>query len=309
MIVKFACFISVFLLSLSAFADPVIYGKIWITAELQDNEKGRESDLVSNASRIGIKGDLNFQDNMKGFFQIEYEVDTVDGTADESKGKSFKQRNSFLGLKGSYGTIFLGTHDTAFKKSQQKIDLFNDLVADIKNVLHGENRMKDFVGYTTPTFGSGFSGTFNAIKGSEGLGDDKIGDYLSYSLSYKTEKFYSSIAIDTKMKGYDNIRYSIQIPIDIYRLGFIYQASKKLSSGIKEDGYVVSTLRQVGRNGSIKVQIAESDMKISSGKQVTIGYDHKLSKDVKVFFFYTDFSAEVTTKEGKILAIGFEYKF
>ena len=72
-----------------------------------------------------------------------------------------------MGLKGSMGTIFLGKHDTATKKSQKKIDLFNDLAGDIKNILQGENRMSDLVGYTTPKI-NGFSATFNAIKGTEG---------------------------------------------------------------------------------------------------------------------------------------------
>ena len=58
-------------------------------------------------------------------YQAEYEVDPVDGKADESKGRVLKQRNTFIGIKSSLGTLFLGTHDTALKKSQSKIDLFN----------------------------------------------------------------------------------------------------------------------------------------------------------------------------------------
>ena len=42
--------------------------------------------------------------------------------------------------------------------------------------------MSDLVGYTTPKI-NGFSATFNAIKGTEGLGDDSIGDSTSTSLS------------------------------------------------------------------------------------------------------------------------------
>ena len=45
----------------------------------------------------------------------------------------------------SRGTIFAGTHDSALKKSQLKVDLFNDLSPDIKNILHGGNRLDEFV--------------------------------------------------------------------------------------------------------------------------------------------------------------------
>ncbi|HIC27584.1 MAG TPA: hypothetical protein EYO81_04890, partial [Gammaproteobacteria bacterium] len=52
--------------SVSIFAEPVVYGKIWITAESQDREASRESDLVSNASRLGIKGEARIGDGLLG---------------------------------------------------------------------------------------------------------------------------------------------------------------------------------------------------------------------------------------------------
>ena len=102
-------------LSFSIFSEPVVYGKLWLTFEFQDREVGRESNLVSNASRVGIKGNINFTSTLKGIYQIEYEVDPVHGKADKSRGGSFEQRDSFIGLKGFYGTLFLGTHNTAFE--------------------------------------------------------------------------------------------------------------------------------------------------------------------------------------------------
>ena len=182
--------------------EPTVYGKLWISVESQDTASGTEVDMVSNASRLGIKGSMDFGEGIEAIYQAEYEIDPVDGTADESKDRTFKQRNSFVGLKGSVGAIFLGKHDTATKKSQKKIDLFNDLAGDIKNILQGENRMSDLVGYTTPKI-NGFSATFNAIKGTEGLGDDSIGDSTSTSISYDSENFYIALAFDSELKGYD----------------------------------------------------------------------------------------------------------
>ncbi|MDC0546360.1 porin, partial [Gammaproteobacteria bacterium] len=190
--------------------EPTVYGKLWISVESQDTASGTEVDMVSNASRLGIKGSMDFGEGIEAIYQAEYEVDPVDGTADESKDRTFKQRNSFVGLKGSMGTIFLGKHDTATKKSQKKIDLFNDLAGDIKNILQGENRMNDLVGYTTPKI-NGFSATFNAIKGTEGLGDDSIGDSTSTSISYDSENFYIALAFDSELKGYDSTRLTLQI--------------------------------------------------------------------------------------------------
>ena len=288
--------------------EPTVYGKLWISVESQDTASGTEVDMVSNASRLGIKGSMDFGEGIEAIYQAEYEVDPVDGTADESKDRTFKQRNSFVGLKGSVGTIFLGKHDTATKKSQKKIDLFNDLAGDIKNILQGENRMSDLVGYTTPKI-NGFSATFNAIKGTEGLGDDSIGDSTSTSFSYDSENFYIALAFDSELKGYDSKRLTLQIPFNRSQLGIMFQDSEKLSTGVEEDGYVISFSQKVGDQGTLKFQQAESDMKLDSGKQFSFGYDYKLSNKAKAFFFFTDLSGDNTSKEKEITGIGFEYKF
>ena len=299
-------FIALFCFSLKA--EPTVYGKLWISVESQDTSSGTEVDMVSNASRLGVKGSMDFGEGLEAIYQAEYEIDPVDGTADEKNGRTFKQRNSFIGIKGSYGTLFLGTHDTALKKSQSKIDLFNDLAGDIKNILQGENRMSDFIGYTTPTLGDGFSATFNAIKGTEEE-DNSIGDSTSVSLNYKTKSFYAAIAFDSELKGYDTTRISFQVPLNRTQLGFIYQDTKELSSGLDEDGYVLSLSQKIEEKGVFKIQLAESDMKMGSGKQASIGYDYKLSEKAKAFIFYTDLSGESLSKEKEISALGFEYKF
>ena len=288
--------------------EPTVYGKLWISVESQDTASGTEVDMVSNASRLGIKGSMDFGEGIEAIYQAEYEIDPVDGTADESKDRTFKQRNSFVGLKGSMGTIFLGKHDTATKKSQKKIDLFNDLAGDIKNILQGENRMSDLVGYTTPKI-NGFSATFNAIKGTEGLGDDSIGDSTSTSISYDSENFYIALAFDSELKGYDSTRLTLQIPFNRSQLGIMLQDSEKLSTGEEEDGYVISFSQKVGDKGTLKFQQAESDMKLDSGKQFSFGYDYKLSSKAKAFFFFTDLSGDNRSKEKEITGIGFEYKF
>ena len=290
-------------------AKPIVYGKLQIAVESEDTVSGTDIDVVSNASRLGAKGSIDFGESLEVIYQAEFEFDPVDGKADESKEKTFKQRNTFVGIKGSYGTLFLGTHDTALKESQDKIDLFDDLAGDIKNILQGENRMKDFVGYTTPTFGGVMSATFNMVKGVEILGNDSIEDSTSISLNYKTKSFYAAIAIDSKLQGYDSTRLTLQMPWDKTQLGIIFQDTEKLNTGIKEYGYVVSLSYKVGKKGLIKVQLAESDMKFSSGKQTSFGYDYKLTKKTRVFFFFTDLSGNVESKEKEVAAVGFEYKF
>ena len=295
--------------SVSIFAEPVVYGKIWITAESQDREASRESDLVSNASRLGIKGEARIGDGLLGIYQLEYEVDPVDGTADETKNRTLKQRNSFIGIKGSKGTVFLGTHDTALKVSQSKVDLFNDLAAERKNILHGKNQMKDFIGYTSPDFSKGFSFTINAIRDNENQEDHKVGDSKSYSLNFENQNIYISLAQDLKIKGYDNSSLSVQIPINRYSISFIYQESKNIYTGISQEGHIISLAYTLGEKGRLEMQSGSSDMKIEGGQQTTLGYKYYLSKEFQIFFFITDLKAKDVTKQKTINALGFQWNF
>ena len=198
----------------------------------------------------------------------------------------------------------LGTHDTEFKKSQDKIDLFNDLAGDIKNILEGENRLSELVGFTTPVFGKNLSATFNMIKEKDGLGDAS-----SFSLRYKTSNIYAALALDSKVEGYDSYRVSFQVPLNKAQLGLMLQTSKEVNTGNKEEGYVVSLSRKVTNKGTIKLQLTESDIKLVSGKQTTFGFDQELSKKAKIFIFYTDLSSPMVEKERNVTAVGFEFKF
>ena len=77
--------LTVLVASLSLSAETTFYGKLWITAEYENNNVTSESNLVSNASRIGFKGDLEAGNRLSVIYQLEYDVDPVDGTGEESK--------------------------------------------------------------------------------------------------------------------------------------------------------------------------------------------------------------------------------
>ena len=235
------------------------YGKVFVDYQSTSNDiNGNKTDVNNNASRFGIKGSFLLSDNskLKLVYQAEYQFDPVDGKARGDDG-TLKQRNTFIGIQTDLGMLFAGTHDSAFRKSQLKIDLFNDLAADIKTILRGENRMNNLLGFTTRTSKKGISVTFNAIKGSTESVNNSARDSTSVSLNYKTKSFYAAISIDSKLEGYDSTRLTLQLPWDKTQLGIIYQDTEKLSTGIKEDGYVVSLSYKVRKKGLIKVQQVE----------------------------------------------------
>ena len=134
------------LISSTAMGMPKIYGKLNLSIDYDGgNGASTNSDLISNASRVGMKGDFEINDKLTGIYQLEYQVDVANNSS-----STFKTRNSFLGITGNFGTIRVGTYDTPLKRAGLKADLFNDLRGDIKNITAGENRNSSFLGYESP---------------------------------------------------------------------------------------------------------------------------------------------------------------
>ena len=167
-------------------SDITFYGKIITSYESTDKNSKTDTDFKNNASRLGVKGKFDINDGLKISFQIENEIDPTDGKADGDK--VFKERNTFIAIEGNFGKLFTGTHDTALKLSQLKVDLFNDTRADIKNLFQGENRMNSFVGYQSPEIFEGVTFTVNSIS-------QTTGSFDSYGLNYSKGSLLSLIHI------------------------------------------------------------------------------------------------------------------
>lgn len=283
-----------------AHTDINFYGKINVSLEEVDSKNTNETEFQNNASRIGVKGSYDLSSSLKLSFQIEEETDPTDLRADGDK--VFKERNTFIAISGDFGKLYTGTHDTAFKQSQLKIDLFNDTRADIKYILRGENRMNSFVGYVSPDLIDGLNISINSISQSTGNGE-------SSAFNYSKNDIKASFAIEQNIKGYDGKRFSVMLPLGEIDLGLIYQSSRKLSSGKSFSGHVVSMKRKISDKGSIYIQNAKSDMRVVSGKQNSIGYSHKINSSTKIFAHYSSLRKQDSNDNITFISTGLEYKF
>ena len=325
---KFLFASSLLLISLSAISAPKVYGKLNIALnnDGSDGVNEKEIDLVSNSSRIGLKGQLEMQDGLVGLYQIEYQIDPVDGHArDEVRGENgeikvtdstFTQRNSYVGLKGSFGTLKLGKHDTPLKKASLKVDLFNDLKGDIKNITDGENRITSFLGYDSPVFGGGVSISVSLSKGKDDgvIGTDLDGEFgtnLSASLKYDIEVIQFVIATEkASIKGFDHNRLGMMIPAGPVTIGLIHTTTEStVGNSVDYDATTISIAGKVADgNGRVKFQYGTSD-KSAGLTQTQIGYDHKLFKNFKILAYHTVRSQDAANSDDAHTGLGIEYKF
>lgn len=324
-----------------ATAGVTVYGKANVSMQSNDssaNSADKEDNwtLNSNASRLGVKGSQKLGDTgLKAIYKVEYEVyfddgndgGTVehDGGDKDSTGSEFKQRNTYIGLAGSFGSIIGGNHDTPLKLAQGKVDRFNDLdVGDIKNVVSGENRTKNTVIYTTPTF-EGLSASVAFILGEEkgvnGKADDKNGlaDSTSVSVQWEGHGARLAIANDSDVSGMDITRFAGEFGQGPWKIGALIQTAEPAENNttdMEEKGTIISGELKVASNIKLKLQYGMSEttedgMQDMDIDQIAFGADYSLDKKTKLYAYYAKVKEEQggTESEDKTFGVGVETKF
>ena len=296
-------------LSAPAMADVNVYGKANVTVQNSDEGEGSFTEIKSNASRFGVKGSetISEESGLKVVYKLEWQVDMSD--AANSSDDHLKSRNQYVGLQGGFGEVLIGRNDTALKQSQGKLDQFNDLEGDIKNVFKGENRMGDSITYKTPKF-NGFQVIGSLIAEDSANADNGYSAAVTYGdKGLKKSAFYASVAMDSEVKGYDVVRGSIQGKVAGVKLGAMYQTQEKIDGSESADGFLVNAAYKIN-DYTLKAQyqVLEYDADKDDKVATSVGVDYKLNKNAKLFAFYTKQEKDETT-DNDYLAIGMEYKF
>ena len=280
---------------------PKFYGKFNVSMQNTQEGNASISELVSNASRLGVKGKIDLKHGLQGVYQAEYEVQVDDG---EKDGQTFSQRNTFAGIKGDFGQVIVGQFDTPLKKAQAKIDLFNDLEGDIKSVItKSDNREKNSAQYNTPTM-AGLVATVAHIASE----DETVNDGTSSSLTYTRNAFYAAVAYDTDVEanGIDVTRLVAQYSVAGITLGGLWETQQQ--AGDNKDGWVYSAAYKLTSDVKLKAQYGESDIAKDDAKTYSLGVDYKLAEGAKVYAFATD-EEFGDDSSNEYYGIGLEYKF
>lgn len=280
---------------------PTFYGKFNVSQEfIQQDEAGNFSELNSNASRLGLKGDFAINDEITAFYQAEFQMDT-DGDA----GETFSERNTFIGAKGSFGKVQAGIFDSALKASQKKVDQFNDLRADIKNYVTGsENRPSDIVRYQSPNL-SGLVLTLDHINGE----DEDTPNAQSFSAAFTQDVLYVALAYDNGLEGtgVETTRLVGQLNLDGgIQLGALWESEDDGNSSA--DGMMVSAAVKTSSAVTLKGQFSSSDIVFEGATQISVGADYKLAKNAKVFGYLSDVDVDNAGGD-QVFGAGAEFKF
>lgn len=296
-----------------ALADVTVYGRAHVSVDyLDDGAKYSETNLSSNASRLGFKGSHDINPDLKAFFQIEQQINFTTGAS--NGGTDFATRDTFVGLGGNFGAVQIGRFDSPFKTARGPFNIFSDQVGDMNNLARVtagrlDERYDNTIQYTTPDF-NGFSATiaYSMYKGqslniTDTASNNEDSDAFSASLNYiggplEAALAYEKVEEDTLRGEADSIRAAGAYKLtDTFKLIGFYQTTdytgyRDTSKAARDAGtfnvYGIGGELAIAKNTALKATYMthDSDAKKSDADMWVVGVEHKLDKAVRVYANY-----------------------
>ncbi|WP_304674411.1 trimeric porin PorB [Neisseria bergeri] len=184
-------------LPVAAMADVTLYGTIKAGVETYRTVKHAEgkvtevktgSEIADFGSKIGFKGQEDFGNGLKAIWQLEQKA-SIAGT-----DSGWGNRQSFIGLKGGFGTVRAGHLNSVLKDAGGNVNAWEsgsatEDVLQVSKISAPEHRYAS-VRYDSPEF-AGFSGSVQyAPKDNSG----KNGESYHVGLNYQNSGFFAQYA-------------------------------------------------------------------------------------------------------------------
>ena len=163
----------------AAMADTTLYGKLHASVgAVKQTTAGvttTTNAVESHSSRFGIKGATALDNGMEATYGLEYGLDldgdttAVAGTNTAGASSSISSRNTFVGLKGGFGEVRVGKHDTPAKLATAGLDNFADTYAAMENIIVTDgHRVNNAVAYINKFGPVGFAAAHSTgLTGAE----------------------------------------------------------------------------------------------------------------------------------------------
>lgn len=286
--------------------------------------------VSSNASRLGFKGVEDLGDDLSAIWQIESLI------AMDNAGGTLGTRNTYAGLSHKrYGSLLLGRYDTPYKISTRKLDNFSDSIGDNRSLFGSvtgtsasmafDGRQPDVIAYTSPSL-SGFSAAFAHVNLAENTATAAAPKARATSLAaiYDNGTLYGSLAYEThkldtaRIGGKEGAwRIGSGYTTNDFALGIAYEKSSDtlgaaaapaacagLAAGANCLGHSAWYLTGKYNFGSDTVKAAYTQIGNLGGRantsanQLSLGYDHRLSKRTTLFAVYTRLNNDPSANYG-----------
>ena len=297
-----------FLLPVSANAMEVIdkkleiYGKIHVSVDSSDTDGASNNDglsVSSNSSRLGFKGEMP-AGSVNFVYQIEQEV-----RLDDSSGGTFASRNSFVGMKGGFGKLIVGIHDTPFKTVGSKWGVFGDSVGERRAILGAgyingnqlNERVKNAIMYEYKNDAIKFQ-ALHAVEPENASGNVDNNDQKVTSVGllgnfggFKLGLGYETWDKHSRIVDGNATRVSVGYKFDFGTIGAIWEnIDSDTVAEWKRDVIGVNAKIKVAKDTDIRLQYLEADdaegTTDTGANKIALGVFHKMDKQLQVYAAY-----------------------
>ena len=295
-----------------SFADTTVYGNVHLSVnDVDSNANGL--DMQSNTSAIGVKGSEDFGHGMKTFYKVEFQFDAAEGGA---TGDALTQRDVYVGMKGDFGAIKLGTFSSNYKQNGGKVDSLYRTRLEGRGFMHTQSnlhggrsdvrgRMTNALSYTSPKTG-GIQFVANTTFNNNA--DETIGFGVRWA--DKAVKVYADTI--TVASGASTETAT--------KVGGSYTAGALRVAGQFESAEDVTGYNYIHANASFKVSKMNSiELTIGQATHITssaadtssvaVAYNHKMSKLTNAYIGFGDKSSDTTALDDSIFTVGIKKKF
>lgn len=307
---------------LSVSADVKLYGKVHVAvtsldakgAGASDDSTSRRNTTVSSSgSRWGLDVTEKLGGSLAAIVRLESQI-AVDGET-----ASQDARNRYVGLKGNFGTILAGVHDTPFKDLSGKVELFPDYVGYNRDILAAtansgqkwDLRPANSVRYQTPSF-NGLQAIYqySADTTASTTVEDNRRRADSLGVAYTAGPLYLAYAHETHRLSTiadggnpteTGQRLAGSYNFGAFKLVALYQDLKDLggtvagASSIKRKSWGVGGAYTAGNNvfklqhykaDDLSNNAAGASQPDTGARMWTVGWDHLFSNTTLVYVAY-----------------------
>ncbi len=276
----------------AAMADTTLYGKLHTSVgNVETVTKGvefSETVVESHDSRFGVKGSTSLDNGLSATYGLELDVNL------DEKGTVGANRNKFVGLKGGFGEVRIGRHDTPAKLATAGLDAFGDTYGDMKHIISSDgDRVNNAVAYINKFGPVGFAAAHTTSIDGDDATAPATDAANTVMLNYSTGPFYAALGVT----AVDDIAETTKANIG---LGYKSEAGhfvNYVSEGVVKDGTPAADDEANGYlAGGFKIGAATLKGAVGVGErdgageetQATLGVDYSLGKKTSAYLLLND---------------------
>lgn len=277
-----------------------LYGVGHLSADSIDTGPDSSGYIHSNSSRLGLKGSHDVR-GAKILFQYESGVDlTGNGTGDgnggaNSNGQLFtRARDSFVGVKGSFGTVLFGRLG-ALNQWLYDYNLFGDQVGDLGNLWGGDGlpgRADHAAWYRTPSFGGATLALTYVPEQGTNDADAFIGKAEYANGGIKLGGAYANFGNGTGSSDTKVAAITASYDAGAFSVGGGWQRETGIGgvSNADRDKYSLGASVRLGDNSTVKAQYTKVDdldnTSNTGADQWALGYDYAWDRNTTLYVAY-----------------------